>query len=46
LIFTMLEGFAWAEGFNFLEHLAILICGVSLAAWIVNPHPVPTRLRA
>jgi hypothetical protein len=36
LIFTLLEGFAWADGFNFLEHLGYLICGLFLAAWIVS----------
>ena len=35
-IFTLLEGFTWAGGFNFLEHLAILICGLFLAAWILS----------
>jgi hypothetical protein len=36
LIFTLLEGFAWADGFNLLEHLGYLLCGLFLAAWIIS----------
>ena len=36
LIFSLLEGFIWAEGLNILEHLCYLICGLFLAAWIVS----------
>jgi hypothetical protein len=32
--FTVLEGFIWAQGFNFLEHLGYLASAVFLAAWI------------
>jgi len=34
MIFTILEGFAWEPGFNFLEHLGYLVSAVFLAAWI------------
>lgn len=40
-IFTVLEGFTWPTGFNFLEHLAYLVSAVFFAAWIVQL----TRLR-
>ena len=35
-IFTILEGFFWSSGFNFLEHLGYLISSAFLAAWIVQ----------
>ena len=34
MIFTILEGFAWEQGFNFLEHLSYLVSAALLAAWI------------
>jgi hypothetical protein len=36
LIFTLLEGFVWADGFNLLEHLGYLISGLFLAGWIIT----------
>ena len=35
-IFTLLESYIWADGFNFLEHLGYLASAVCLAAWIAN----------
>jgi hypothetical protein len=36
MIFTLLEGLAWGEGFNFLEHLCYLVSAALLAAWIAR----------
>lgn len=36
MIFTILEGFAWEQGFNSLEHLSYLVSAVFLAVWIAT----------
>lgn len=36
MVFTLLEGIAWEQGFNFLEHLGYLASAALLAAWIAR----------
>ena len=31
--FTVIEGFFWGDGFNFLEHLSVMIGAILLAVW-------------
>jgi len=32
-LFTVVEGFAWADGFNLLEHLSVMSGAILLALW-------------